>query len=268
MTFSVLLSVYVKESVSNFNEAFSSIWDQQTLKPTQIVLVKDGVLSPGLDNTIASWKLKLGDTLTVVSLPENVGLAEALNEGLKHCEYDLVARMDTDDIALSYRFDAQIKFMKKNPDVVASSGFIQEFDDLGRVLDLRKLPLDHKDIVMFAKRRSPLSHPAVIFRRDAILAVGGYPLFRNAQDYALWSVLIVKGYKLANLAEVLVKMRTGSDMYNRRGYHYLKKEVELLKFQYKVGLLSGFDLLFNTVFRTALRLSPDFVKRLLYRIAR
>lgn len=260
--------MYVKERVSNFNEAFSSIWDQQTLKPSQIVLVKDGILSSELDGAIESWKSRLGDTLTVVSLPENLGLAKALNAGLKHCQYELVARMDTDDISLSRRFDSQVRFMGQNPEVVASSGFIKEFDDLGRVLGLRKLPIQHSDIVKFAKRRSPLSHPAVIFRRDVVLAVGGYPLFRNAQDYALWSVLIVKGYKLANLPEVLVKMRTGNDMYNRRGYSYLKKEMELLKFQYKVGLLSATDFLFNLVSRTALRLSPNFVKKFLYRIAR
>lgn len=264
MTFTVLLSVYAKESSANFNRSFYSIWDSQELKPEQIILVKDGPLSEELELAIDTWMSKLGDVLTIVPLPDNVGLASALNEGLKYCRHDLIARMDTDDIAMPKRFAIQLEFMDKNPDIAASSGCIEELDDSGNIVGLRKLPLDHAEIVHFAKRRSPLSHPAAMFRKEAVLAVGGYPLFRNAQDYALWSLLIVRGYKLANLSDTLVKMRTGSDMYKRRGLKYLKMEIGLLNFQHKIGFISRLDFLINAVSRAVLRISPVFLKKALY----
>ena len=235
MKFSVLLSVYFKESASNLNSALTSIWDTQSLKPAEIVLVKDGPLTECLEAEIKEWERLLGRVLIIITLPTNKGLAFALNKGLNYCNYDLVARMDTDDISLPNRFEKQVQFMSLHPDIAASSGVIEEFDESGRALAKRILPLEHNDLVLFAKRRSPLSHPATIFRKRAVLAVGGYPEFRNAQDYALWSLLIVRGYRLANHHDLLVMMRAGSDLINRRGFKFLKNEVDLLKYQYMYG---------------------------------
>ena len=108
--FSVLMSVYADENPQYLDEALCSIWDQQTLKPGQIVLVKDGPLTNELDNCINTWKQKLGDVLTPVELPKNVGLGSALNKGLEQCRYELVARMDSDDVSAPERFEKQINY--------------------------------------------------------------------------------------------------------------------------------------------------------------
>ncbi|GAB6034737.1 glycosyltransferase [Galenea microaerophila] len=265
MSLSVLMSVYFKEKPEYLEACLQSL-DEQTVKPDEVVLVEDGPISFELKAVIERFR----ESLNIVSvlLEQNVGLACALNEGLKHCSYDLVARMDTDDIALPNRFEKQVAFMQENPDVAASSGFIEEFNDTGDVVSQRVLPLEHGALVNFAKKRSPLSHPAVIFRKQAILAVGGYPEFRNAQDYALWSLLIVKGYKLANLPDILVRMRTGSEMMGRRGVEFLKREVTLIKFQRSIGFLTLNEYIFNLLARSVLRLSPLFIKRWLYKVAR
>jgi glycosyltransferase involved in cell wall biosynthesis len=127
MNFSVLLSVYKKEMPDYFNQAFVSIWDEQTLKPNQIVLVKDGPLTPELDQAIDEWKKKLGDILAIVELPENIGLGAALNEGLKYCKYELVARMDSDDISMPERFEKQVAFFEKDEKVAIVGTNILEF---------------------------------------------------------------------------------------------------------------------------------------------
>lgn len=119
MPFSVLLSLYEQETSTFLDQAIFSIWDSQDLKPSQIVLVQDGPLTAELKAVIIEWKNKLGAILTIVPLEKNVGLAAALNEGLKHCHYELVARMDTDDIAMPTRFEKQIAFMQQNPDIAA-----------------------------------------------------------------------------------------------------------------------------------------------------
>jgi glycosyltransferase involved in cell wall biosynthesis len=94
--FSVLLSVYYKENPLYFRISLDSIFNQ-TVLPTEIVLVKDGPLTSELDTVIEEYKLKY-PILKILPLIKNVGLGKALNEGLKYCSYELVARMDTDDI--------------------------------------------------------------------------------------------------------------------------------------------------------------------------
>lgn len=269
MPFSVLLAVYIKENPAYLHESLSSIWDQQLLRPGQVVLVEDGALTPELDFVVAEWKLKLGEVLTLVSLAENVGLGAALNKGLQHCEHELVARMDTDDIAMPTRFKKQMAFMLQNPDIAASSAQIEEWNpQLTQQLDQRTLPTEPVAVRIFAKRRSPLSHPVSILRKTVVLEVGGYPPLRKAQDCALWSLLLVKGYKLANLPDMLLKMRTGDELLNRRGWAYFKQELQLLKFQKRIGFLTRFEFLTNITLRAILRLSPNILKNIVYRAVR
>lgn len=266
---SVLLSVYENESPGFLIDALTSIYDDQDFKPSQIVLVKDGRLTPELDSVVSTWEEKLESLITIVPIAINVGLGAALNEGLKHCKYDLVARMDTDDVALPDRFSKQVEFMANNPGITASSAVLEEWDqDLISKQGLRVLPTEVDAVRSFARRRSPLSHPLAIFRKSVIQEVGGYPPLRKAQDYALWSLLLSKGYKLANLPDVLLKMRTGNQMLDRRGWEYFQNEYQLFKYQREIGFLSFADFWVNTLGKAALRLSPTFIKRAIYKVAR
>ena len=69
-----------------------------------MVLVEDGPLTLELDIVIKEYCSKYSE-LDVVQLEENRGLGLALAEGLLHCKYELIARMDTDDIARKDRFE-------------------------------------------------------------------------------------------------------------------------------------------------------------------
>lgn len=269
MCFSVLISVFDREKPNNLERALISIWDDQSLKPSQIVIVKDGKLTEELDLIIEDFIIKTSGVVEVVAIDKNVGLAEALNEGLKHCRYDLVARMDTDDISLPDRFLVQVKFMKENKDVAVSSAWIDEYDQAyTRKISRRKLPESHDDILKFAKYRNPISHPVVIFRKKVIDDNGGYPSFRKSQDYALWSILLSKGHKFYNISEVLLHMRAGSGLMSRRGFSYLKNEYKIILFQKKIGFLKSHDVVFNMLSRTVLRISPSFFKKFLYKFFR
>lgn len=269
MNFTVLISIYQKENPAWFDRAMESIWDDQIVRPSEIVLVQDGPLSGGLESVLVKWKTKLGDVLECVELEKNVGLSDALNIGLKHCSHELVARMDTDDVALPDRFLKQIPFMVTNPEIAASSAVLEEWDqDMTLRRGLRVLPTGVDAVRAFARRRSPLSHPLAIFRKSVIQEVGGYPPFRKAQDYALWSLLLSKGYKLANLPDVLLKMRTGNQMLDRRGWEFFQNEYQLFKYQRDIGFLSFADFWVNTLGKGVLRLSPTFIKRTIYKVAR
>ncbi len=264
MSLTVLMSVYFKEKPEYLEACLQSL-AVQTLKADEVVLVEDGPISSDLKAVIERFR----ESLNIVSVPlnENVGLACALNEGLKHCSHDLVARMDTDDIAVPDRFAKQVAFMQANSDIAASSGFIEEFNDAGAVLSQRALPLEHDALVKFAKKRSPLSHPAVIFRKQAVLSVGGYPEL-YPEDYLLWVKLIQAGYKISNVSDVLVKMRTGEDFITRRGWRFLRGELRIYHYMYKTGFINLLAFINIVLMKSILRLSPGFIKIFLYKVAR
>jgi glycosyltransferase involved in cell wall biosynthesis len=123
------MSIYYKETASNLNQCLESL-ESQTLPATEIIMVKDGTLTNELEQTLELWKNRL--PLRIIGYEENRGLAYALNYGLGYCSYDLVARMDTDDIALPDRFEKQVKFMTNNPEIVVSGAWIEEIDSFGK----------------------------------------------------------------------------------------------------------------------------------------
>ena len=175
MNFSILMSLYHKENPKFLDQCFESIWDSQTTKPTEIVLVLDGPIGEELTVCVQKWQSKIGSPLKVVPLPQNVGLGKALNEGLKQCSYNWVFRMDTDDICTSDRFEKQIKFIEQNSDVVLFGGQILEFDqNISDANVLKAVPTTYEKIKKFAQNRCPFNHMTVAYKRDVILTLGGY----------------------------------------------------------------------------------------------
>ena len=262
MKFDVLMSVYHREQPQYLSECLQSLL-KQSKKADKVVLVEDGEISDDMKRVIEQYRRPLN--IRSVRLDRNYGLAVALNEGLRFCDNELVVRMDSDDIAYPGRFARQVAYMTENPDISVSSACIEEVDDQDNVLGFRVLPLDDQSIRKFAVKRNPISHPCSVFRRSDVLAVGGYPLLKTSQDYALWSIMMVRGYRFGNVEEVLLKMRTGTAFYGRRGYEYLRHEIELLRFQRDIEFLNSFDYRINLASRAFLRLAPVFVKNILYK---
>lgn len=264
--FSVLISVYASEKPEFLVACLESL-TVQTCKAQEVVLVEDGPISDSLKAVIEQFRSKL--PIVSVVLPVNVGLANALNEGLKYCTHELVARMDTDDICLPVRFERQLTYLQAHPEVTVLGAMVEEYDvTMRHSLGPRRLPLDHDALYAFSKRRSPLSHPTVMFRKSGVQAVGGYPSFRKAQDYALWSLMLQKGYRIENLPDILLKMRAGSELMQRRGKDYLKHELAIIRFQKDIGFIGGGAFVINTLLRSIVRRSPAFLKQLLYKFAR
>lgn len=258
--FSVLMSVYSKSDPVFVNEAMESIWTYQTLKPMQICIVKDGVLSSKLNQVISSWCEKLNDVITVVELSENKGLAQALNEGLVFCKCPLIARMDSDDVSLPRRFELQYEFFNAHSDIDVLGTQVEERDDqLQEVITKRTVPQTHTDIVHFAKLRSPLSHPSVMFKKSSVLLAGGYPNF-FPEDYPLWVIMIMSGYKFANLSETLLIMRSGGAYKFRRGIRFFIRELSVLVFFKKIRFLTWCEFFKSIVVRLIYRISPACLK--------
>ncbi len=259
MHFSILLSLYFKESPAFLFQCFESIWDQQTLKPTEIVLVLDGPISQGLTKSVEPWQQKLGNILKIVTLAENVGLGKALNEGLKHCTNEWVFRMDTDDICTPDRFSKQVAFIEKNPDVVLFGGQILEFNqDVSDAHVLKAVPENHNEIKNFARNRCPFNHMTVAYKKSVIIEVGGYQHHLFMEDYNLWLRVIGAGYQVANLLDIILYARVGNGMHARRkGFEYIKSEKQLLKLKKDLELQNPLHANMLFLVRSAFRLLPS-----------
>lgn len=259
MKFSVLSSLYYKEQPIYFDSCLESIWDQQTLKPTEIVLVLDGPIGEELTKSVEHWQQKLGSILKIVALADNVGLGKALNEGLKHCTNEWVFRMDTDDICMADRFAKQVAFIQENPDVVLFGGQILEFNQNTSDAEvLKAVPENHNEIKLFAQKRCPFNHMTVAYRHDVVTALGGYQHHLFMEDYNLWLRVIGAGYKVANLPDVILFARVGNGMHARRkGLEYIKSEKKLLDLKKELKLQDPIHANIVFLLRSVFRLLPS-----------
>jgi glycosyltransferase involved in cell wall biosynthesis len=265
--FSVLLSLYDKESPANLRQALNSLF-QQTLQPDQVVIVFDGPLSYELEQIVEGFNDLFND-LTIVRIKYNMGLAYALQAGIPYCKYEYVARMDTDDICYINRFEKQIQYLSIHSDVSVLGTTVQEFDKTPADLDIfRKLPLKMPEIMKFARFRNPINHPSVIFRKSDVLAAGSYQEMPLFEDFYLWIRMLQKGYVIENLEEPLLHFRTGNDMIGRRhGPSYLKKELIFLSTIRRNGFLDTKRYLISAMIKIPLRMLPKKALEFFYRKA-
>lgn len=240
--FSVLLSVYHKETADNLKECFDSILNQ-TVLPNEIVLVKDGELTQELDETIERYEIDYPNLFVIVALPTNRGLGLALAEGMLHCSNELIARMDTDDICVKDRFEKQLAEFDKDHDLDICSSHIAEFSEsVDNILAVRKVPLNQKEIAKYQKRRSAFNHMAVMFKKSTVLRAGNYQDAPLMEDDMMWANMLLCGSKCMNIDEILVYARTGYGMIERRGgFSYFKKYKKARKQIFKTGYISYWD---------------------------
>ena len=224
--FSVLMSLYIKETSSNLTACFESLLEQ-TLQADEIVLVFDGPIGDSLKSVVDKWSNLL--PLNIIPLKRNVGLGNALNYGLKYCKHDLVARVDTDDINLPERFKIQYDYMQLHLNVDLISSHVAEFSLYHKdITGKRKVPLGD-DIVSKIYIRNPINHMATMFRKQSVLQSGNYKHFPNMEDYYLWIRMHENGFVIDNIDQVLVLARTGDSMLlRRRGWSYCKTEIKFM----------------------------------------
>lgn len=228
--YSVLMSLYEKENPEFLRASLDSMLNQ-TILPDEIVLVEDGPLTGELQDVVNEYRNNNSDLLNIVVNEQNLGLGMSLNKGLKACKNELVARMDTDDIAVSNRCEKQINFFASNPSVTIVGGQIAEFNTSPKEITGRRVvPENDRDIKCFMRKRCPFNHMTVMFKKSDIMRAGNYKDWYWNEDYYLWIRLALKNYQFANLPDTLVYARTGEGMYQRRGgAAYFKSEAAIQK---------------------------------------
>lgn len=267
MSLSVLLSIYNKENITCFNKSMVSIWDSQLFKPDEIILVQDGPLTAELYESIEQWKYRLSTILVVVELKKNVGLARALNEGIKYCKGDYIARMDTDDISMPERFQKQLEFLENNSDIDVVGTWISEIgEDDQLIKEEIQYPLDHDELFKFFSKRDPIAHPTAMFRKTFFKKAGIYSSeVHLAEDTLLWYSGFMNKCKFANIPYIGLQFRRTSNFYLRRANW--EKSWGLLRFRlYKINRSLGYGIKsdFYAIAYFIMSISPSFIKRFLY----
>ena len=264
------MSVYQKENPEYLRAAVESVLGQ-TVPPEEVVPVCDGPLTEALDGVIAEYA-RQEIAFRVVRLPENGGLGKALNEGLKYCSCEWIARMDTDDLSTPDRCEKQLKFLEEHPEVDVVSGTIAEFqgDALeGKtaetaVISYKTVPETQKEIAAYIKQRNPINHPCVMFRKSRVESAGGYQPCPYFEDYDLWVRMYRDHAVLANLPDTLLYMRVNGMHQRRGGVEYAKAIISCRNRMYQYGLLNLAEYLPMTAARVLISLIPNFMRKYLY----
>lgn len=209
------MSVYKNDNPQYLIQAIDSMLNQ-TIKAEQFVIVEDGPVGEDIEEVIRHYE-KDNKLFTIVRLEKNGGLGNALNQGFKVCRNELIARMDADDISKPERCEKQLKTFAKNPGLVILGTQIEEFiGTTDNVVSSRKVPTTYEEIKKFARRRSPFNHPTVMYKKNSILALGGYMTYGRKEDLDLFIRAVNNGCFSGNLRETLLYYRTSDDNLRRR----------------------------------------------------
>lgn len=263
--FSVLMSVYIKERAEYFIQCMESILNQ-TLQPDEIVLVKDGPITDQLNSEINKYKMRCKFPIKIVSLKKNYGLGIALAQGVLHCSYGLIARMDTDDICVPWRFERQIQEFKidKCLDIVGSH--IREFDGtIENIISERKVPLDNESIYIYQKKRSAFNHMTVMYKKEAILKAGNYKHAPFMEDDLMWIHLFQINAKCKNVDDYFVYVRAGYAMIERRGgWEYFIKYKNARQKIYETGFISRCDYYITILAQFVVAMAPKQLRIIIF----
>jgi glycosyltransferase involved in cell wall biosynthesis len=227
---SILLPVYNTKK-EWLMECIGSI-HKQTYQDYEVIIVNDGSTNQETINILN--ELKNESKYKIINNEKNIGIAKSLNIGLKQCKYELVARMDSDDIMLSSRLDIQYNYMIKNPDVdlcgVAMKYLRQTYSGWVEYnLDERHPLIITKEIAK--KTNWFLNHPTVMYKKSKVLSVGGYGenMIGYPEDFDLWIRMLKNDMILHNIHLELMIYRFSNDSLSKKFYPDLQQFIQNLQ---------------------------------------
>jgi len=265
MKYSVLMSVYSKEKAEFFRLSLESMF-KQTVPPDEVVVVCDGPLTEELDKVLDDFKAGYGDALVIHRLKQNMGTGYAANEGLRVCKNELIAKMDSDDVAYADRCEKQLELFEKHEKLDMVGGFVSEFEtDINNEKAVKKVPSSHKEIIRYAKRRNPFNNQTLMYKKSKALACGGYTCNTRCEDYDFVTKMMMNGAKCHNIQQCLVHYRLDAGAYERR--RNWKNTVGFFTVRYRNwrrGFCSFFDFIIPCMAQMVLFVMPVGVTKKVY----
>src|ERR1700728_2398034 len=262
--FSLLVSVYDGDRPDYIRRALRSAVDEQTVRPDQVVIVRDGPVRDEIAGCLDEFVRTSPVPVTYIPLACNSGLGPALDQGLAASWFDVVARMGADDVAMPHRFEVELPLIQ-DADIVGA-GLLEFVGDTDGIVGQRVPPTDPGQIQRYARMHDPFNHPTVVYRRHAVLDAGGYGDLPLMEDYALFARMLAGGARAVNVAEPLVWYRVGATAFKRRGGQaLLRSELRLQTEFRRQGFTTTAQFVRNVLIRGGYRLVPWWLRRAVYR---
>lgn len=260
------MSLYIKEKTEYFDECMKSLL-RQTVLPSEIVIIFDGPLSPAMYTMVDDYCKAYPGLIKLIKNKDNKGLGLALADGIPECSFELIARMDTDDIAREDRFEKQLREFMNDPDLDICGSCIAEFDELPEmIIANRSVPVNDSEIKKYQRRRDAFNHMTVMYKKSAVLDAGNYQDCPLMEDSLLWARMIMNGAKCKNIPDTLVYARIGKDMFERRGgFNYFLKYCRGRKAIKDTGFISNGDFLLTIMVQLTICLLPNRVRGFVFK---
>ena len=268
MRYSVLMAVCQKDDPNDLAISLRSIYEEQSRKPDEIVVVFDGPLTDEQTKVLDAFIKGKEEVVRYCPQAENRGLGEALRVGTACCTGDYIFRMDADDISLPNRFERQIEYIEAHPEIDVLGTDIAEFtvDAENEKKRIKACPARHEDIVQMGKRRNPMNHVTVCIKRESLLRCGGYETLLLVEDYYLWLKMMAAGCKFANINEPLVLVRLGHEFYVKRGSKlHIKGWKVLQAYMVAQGMIKKSQARMNMLYIRLFIYSPSWLKKIYYK---
>ena len=267
MKFSVLMSVYQNDNADFLALALTSIYDEQTVKPDEIVVVFDGPLTDELYDVLSNFRIGKEGIVHYYPQEVNMGLGAALRVGSELCTGDYIFRMDSDDISHPKRFEKQIKYISAHPEIDVLGTDIAEFycNPSEQNMRIRACPPKHDEIVKMGKKRNPMNHVSVCIKKEALMKCGGYESLLLLEDYYLWLKMVASGCILGNINETLVYVRIGNGFHSKRGSKIRINGWKFLqKYMLEHNMITKSESFINMICIRAFTCCPTWLRKTLY----
>ena len=201
-------------------------------------MVEDGPVTEELERVVVGFETRFPTIMNVIRCKKNGGLGTALRIGVENAHYDLIARMDSDDISHPERFEKQIKFMNEHPNVDICGGDAAKFEKTTNdIIGYRRPKFTDEELKKQLQDKTPFCHVTVMAKKDAILKSGNYVEIFNQEDYYLWIRMAKEGCIFANIPNVLVYVRLVGVGSRRGGWKYFKNEMFLQNYLLKSRII-------------------------------
>src|SRR4030042_1564031 len=237
---SVIMSVY--NGMPYLKEAVESILGQ-TYKNFEFIIVDDASNDKiweflkslkdkqSLRSSSASWRTAGLKRIKLIKNQKNLGLATSLNKALRIARGDFIARMDADDISLPNRFEEQIKFLIKHPEIDLCGTWVDLINEKGETIGEKKYPTADKDIKNSLAWYPAIVHPTWLIKTGVFGQLNGYDSkFEFAEDYE-FLMRAKKGFKMANIQKQLLLWRLWNKRRSRESWEQMERVDLKIKYE-------------------------------------
>jgi hypothetical protein len=214
--------------------AVSSLLDQ-TYSDFELIILNNG----STDDSLHVLRSFSDSRIRILDRESTVPRTDALNLALASARGRLVAVQDADDLSLPDRLKEQMRHMAARPETALIGTWVEFISANGETKGFLRPPAGHEELVKAICRYNPFLHSSVIYNRETVLRLGGYPSeFVYAQDFALWLRLMRK-CKVAILPKILVKARVHSNQMGELPEHQLLRAREILQLMESAATSEG-----------------------------